>query len=423
MNRPKWIGPKWIGPKWIGPKWIGPKWIKTVTAVVLLAGGVAGCSPSSGTAAGRIDVDGQAEISRPGEDRREVSGGGDLEMGDRVRMLQGTAVIRLPDDRRLELRTGSDVEIGAIGESDGVRPVLMAGDLLVVSPDGPLAVEVTGAEVAVHGDARISRGVALLVATYQGTAQVSAGGSTLAVPALRQAALPATGQFPTKATPLEYSPMDAWDQRYLSDAIELGNQLAARSEGFTGQLGPAEGRSFNYFRDLVPRLAAEPGFTASLVNPARPPGDTLVGAAITLVGTRGTFAERWGAVFGFRDEGAPWGLVAADQGVNRVPLLETLEAAISRGPTQFASGPPTRTPSALPPPRSGSTATTVPRATTTTTTPARPRTGATTTTTVAPSTTPTTLTGPLNTGAPVIDETINSLVDTLTGLLRSLGGR
>lgn len=409
MNRPKWIRPKWLG---------------TVTAVVLMAGAVAGCSRSSEPSAGRIDVDGRAEILRPGEDRREVSGGRDLEMGDRVRMLQGTAVIRLPDDRRLELRTGSDVEIAAIGDSNRVRPVLMAGDLLVVSDNAPLAVEVSAAEVAVQGDARISRGVALLVATYEGTAQLSVGGSALTASALRQAALPATGQFPTRVTPLEYSPMDAWDQRYLSNAIELGNQLTARSDGFTGQLGPTEGRSFNYFRDLVPRLASEPGFTASLVNPGRPPGETLVGAAMTLEGTRGTFAERWAAVFGFRDEGAPWGLVAADQGVNRVELLETIGSAISRGPSQFASGPPTRTPSSLPPPRSGPTPTTVAQVTTTTRAPAQARPGATTTTIpTAPRTTPTTVTGPINTGAPLVDGTVNSLVQTLTGLLNSLGGR
>jgi len=168
-------------------------------------------------------------------------------------------------------------------------------------------------------------------------------------------------------------------------------------------------------------LAAEPGFTAPLVNPARPPGETLVGAAITLEGARGTFTERWGAVFGFRDEGAPWGLVALDQGVSRVPLLATIDGSISRGPTQFASGPPTGAPSSLAPPRGGS-ATTVARATTTTTTPARPRPGTATTTTITPRTTLTTVVGPINTGAPVIDGTISSLVDTLTGLLRSLGG-
>lgn len=397
----------------------GRRWVVALLAVVLVAGAVTGCTRSKSAPAGRIVVDGQAEISRPGEDRREITGGRDLDIGDRVRMLRGTAVVRMPGDRRLELRLGSDIELQSTGESDAVRLVLIGGDLLAVSGAAPLAVDVTGADVTVQGEARISRGVALLVAAYKGTAQLSAGGSTLTVGALRQAALPATGVFPVKATPLEYSPADGWDQRYLSDAIDLSNQLAARSQGFTAQLGPTEGRSLAYFRDLFPRLAAEPGFISSLVNPARPPGDTLVGAAITLEGTRGTFAERWGAVFGFRDEGAPWGLVALDQGVSRGPLLEAVEGALGRGPTQFASGPPTRPPGSLAPPRGGSsTSTTVQPATPSTTRPPRP--GATTTTAPAP-TTPTTLTGPLNTGAPLIDDTINSLVNTLTGLLRSLG--
>lgn len=392
-----------------------------VVAASLVALGVAGCTRSSTPTGGRLTVDGQAEITHPGEDRQEVSGSRDLEVGDRVRVREGSAVIRLPDDRRLELREGTDVELQSGADEKRPRPALMGGDLLVVSADGPVAVAVTGAEVAVQGDARISRGVALLVAAYTGTAQLSSGGSTLTVPALRQAALPATWQFPTRVSPLEISPTDDWDQRYLSDAIDLGNQLAARSDGFTAQLGPSEGRSFNYFRELFPRLAAEPGFVASLVNPSRAPGETLVGAAITLEGTQGTFAERWGAVFGFRDQGAPWGLVALDQRVARVPLLAAVEGAIRRSPTMFAVGPPTRTPGSLPLPGGGPPTTVAARTTSTT---VRPRPGATTTTTrpaAGAPTTPTTLVGPLNTGLPVIDDTVNSLVDTLAGLLNSLG--
>ena len=399
------------------------RWALALSASVLLAGGVAGCTRSSTPVAGRITVDGQAEISRPGEDRRELTGSRGLEVGDRVRMLRGTAVIRLPDDRRLELRLGTDVELSAVDQEKQVRPELIGGDLLVVSDDAPLVVRVAGADVAVQGDARISRGVALLVATYEGSTQLSSEGSTSTVPALRQAALSPTGRFPTAASPLEYSPSDVWDQRYLSDAIELSNQLAARSDGFTAQLGPTEGRSFNYFRDLLPRLAAEASFVPSLVSASRAPGETLVGAAIALEGTRGTFAERWGAVFTFRDQGAPWGLVAFDQGVSRVPLLETIERAISRGPNAFAVGPPTRTPSSLAPPRRpGPAPTTSVPATTPTTAGMRP--GGSTPTTVRPATAPTTTrvpTGPLNTGTPVVDGTVSSLVDTLTGLLRSLG--
>ncbi len=404
------------------------RWALAAAIVTLLVVAIAGCTGSSRPAAGRLTVEGQADVTRPGEDRVEVTNGSrDLKAGDRVRVREGTAVIRLPDDRRLELRVGSELEMrSAEGDDDEVRPALMAGDLLVVSDGGPYTVAVTDAQVAVHGDARISRGVALLVAAYEGTAQLSAGGSTLAVPALRQASLPPAGQFPTRVTPLEASPSDGWDQRYLSDAIELGGQLDARSQGFTAQLGPNEGRSYQYFRDLFPRLAAEPGFTAGMVNSARAPGETLVGAAITLEGTRGTFAERWASVFGFRDQGASWGLVALDQGVTRVPLLEAVEAAVSRGPTQFAEGGSGRSPTSVAPPsRGGAPATTsVPPRSTPTTAPPRPRPGdpATTTTTAppAPSGPSTTVVGPLNTGTP-LDETVNSLVNTLTGLLNSLG--
>ena len=401
-----------------------PRWRAAVVAALSVALGVTACSRSSSPAAGRLVVDGRAEVTRPGEDRREVSGSRDLRLGDRVRVREGSAVIRLSDSRRLELRLGSDVEMEAAGDQKQPRPILQGGDLLVVSGDGPLAVGVTGADVAVQGDARVSRGVAVLVASYEGTAQLSARGSTLAVPALRQAALPATEQFPTKVSPLEYSPSDDWDRRYLSDAVDLGSQLAARSDGFTAQLGPTEGRSFNYFRELFPRLAAEPGFVASMVSPSRLPGETLVGAAITLQGTQGSFAERWGAVFAFRDLGGSWGLVALDQGVSRASVLDAVEEAISRGPTSFAAGPPSSPPRALPPPSSGGSPATsaVPRITPTT---VRARPGAPATTTTVPpaggGTPPTTVTGPLNTGAPLVDDTVNSLVNTLTGLLNSLG--
>lgn len=395
--------------------------LPALAAGLVLVAALAGCTRSSPPAAGRLTVDGQAEVLRPGEDRRDVAGSQDLKAGDRVRVRQGSAVIRLSDNRRLELRMGSDVELQEVAKPANVRPDVIGGDLLVISDDIAFSVSAANAEVAVQGDARVSRGLALLVATYEGSAQLRAGGSTLTVPALRQAALPATGQFPTAVTALEFSPTDGWDQRYLSDAMDLSTQLDGRSSGFSAQLGPAEGRSYAYFRDLFPRLAAEAGFTPGLVNPARPPGDTLVGAAITLEGAQGTFAERWAAVFGFRDQNAEWGLVALDQGVSRAALLAAIDGAISRGPTQFAAPPPSVPPTSPNPPRGGVATTVAP---TTSTTVARPRPGATTTTTTSPpapgGTTSTSIVGPINTGTP-LDSTLNSVVNTLTGLLNSLG--
>ena len=393
-----------------------------LVAALVVSIGLAGCRRASGAKVGRLTVDGQADVTRPGEERREVTGARDLREGDRVLLRQGTALVRLPGNRRLELRPGSDVEFRSAAGPDRAKPELMGGDVLVSSGDQPSVVGAAGADVTVTGVARVSQGVALLVATYSGSALLAADGRSVTAPALRQAAVRPAGAFPARPSPLEYSAADPWDQRFLSDAIELSNQLAARSQGFTAQLGATDGRTAEYFRTLFPRLGAEPAFDASLLNPARPPGDTLVGAAITLEGARGSFAGRWAAVFAFHDDGAPWGLVALDQGVSRVPLLDMIEGAIGRVPTSFAEGPPGSEPSSLPSPSAGaSPATTVPSRSTTTAPPGRRPAGPSTTTTTAAAP-PTTLpSGPLNTGNPVVDNTVNSLVDTLSGLLRSLG--
>lgn len=392
-----------------------------VAALVVSLGAVA-CSDKSVPVTGRLTVqEGHAEVGRPGEERKEIDGSRDLRVGDGVRMRDGSAVIRLPGGRELELRAGTDVELRATEGGEGFRPTLLAGDILVRAPEQPLTITSGAEEVVVQGATRVSRGLALLAGAYEGSATVNSAARSLVAPALRQVAVPAAGLFPVRPSPLEVSPDDAWDQRYLSAAMGLSAELQARSRGFTGQLAAGEGTTVNYFRELLPRLAEEPAFQASLLNASRPPGETLVGAAITLEGTRGAFADRWAAVFGFHDDGAPWGLVALDQGVDRVPLLDLIDSAVRRGPTNFALAEPGRPPTSL---RSATPTTRAPTprpaVTTTTTVARRPQT---TTPTTRPPTTPTTIApgGPLNTGAPVIDETVNSLVNTLTGLLNSLG--
>ena len=64
--------------------------------------------------AGRLTVDGRAEVGAPGEDVTEVRGTATVEFGQRVNVREGTAVIQLSGagDRQLELRAGSDVEFG-----------------------------------------------------------------------------------------------------------------------------------------------------------------------------------------------------------------------------------------------------------------------------------------------------------------------
>jgi hypothetical protein len=392
--------------------------------VLLVALTAIGCSRSSKPGTGRLAVTGSAEVGRQGEAWRPVSASRDLRVGERLRVVEGTAILRLGGDRRLELRKSSQIELRAAAKKE-LRAVLLGGDVLAVAPDGPLTVEVPGTEVMVNGAARVSRGTNLLVASYERASTVNGGGKSLTVPALRQAAVPPDGVLPVRPKPLEYSATDSWDERYLSDAFDLGEQLATRSRGFTSQLGAGEGRTVGFFGEVLPGLAKEPAFDGALFNPNRPPGETLVGAAIVLEGKRDSFTARWNAVFAFHDDGAPWGLVALDQGVERGPLLAAIDAAIRRKPAQFAEAPrPGSNPGVAP--------TTLPPAPVTTRPPAPPTTASaattgrpsqpTTTTTAAPVQTPSTGSdGPLRTGVPVVDNTVNSLVDTLNALLRSLG--
>ena len=85
-----------------------------VIALALLFGVACGGGDDSNEA-GRLTVDGRAEVGTPGEDVTEVRGTETVELGQRVNVREGTAVIQLSGagDRQIELRAGSDVELGA----------------------------------------------------------------------------------------------------------------------------------------------------------------------------------------------------------------------------------------------------------------------------------------------------------------------
>ena len=390
---------------------------RTLAGVLLAAVALsasAGCTGSSKAAGVGVDVDGEAEIIEPGHDVRGIDGRATLRTGQRLRVVRGTATVELPREAQLELRNGSELELRTGDNGSGVQPVLQAGDLLVTSGRERAPVEVMGTTVrVVSGTARLSRGLSLLVGAYRGTADVASGGRAITVPALRQVVVPAVGLLPARPSPYVPTAGDAWDLRFLGDAIELGDQLTSRSRGFTGQAQADQRTSVAFYRKLFPGLDGEPLFDA-LFDPNRPPGETLVGTAIVLEAKGGGFPERWAAVFGFRDEGASWGLVALDRGVSRVPVLAAIDAAIGRTVTETPPPPPP-----LPP-----VTVTTPPPVTPTTRPPVTRPGATTKTTVPTGATappgPEPGTGPLNTGLP-LDQTVNSLVDTLSGLLKGLG--
>jgi hypothetical protein len=320
-------------------------------------------------------------------------------------VIRGTAHLELSGDRRLDLREDSRVRVGAV-------PGLLAGDLLVTAAgDEDVVVEADRTRVRLgDGAARLSRSLALTVAVYQGGgAGLDSVGRELTVPALRQAVVPAPGLLPLRPSPLRYEERDAWDRRFLGEAIDLGRELVAKSRGFTGQLRAGEGRTAGFYRLLLPALEDEASFGPALVDveledTGRSPGELLVGAAIAVAGEKGTFAPRWEAVFAFRDAGAEWGLVALDQDVDRSPLVAAVDAAIGRASGGFVLGTPGGTPAGPSP-----TTTTGPEPS-----PPGPGPSPATTTTVPPTTTTTTpppvTLPPVDPVVDVVDDIVGSLI-------------
>ena len=386
--------------------------VALVALVAVLATAVVGCSGGKGAGprAAQLEVSGRAEVAPPGGQYRPLGSGGTVRAGDRVRLDEGTAVLRL-GDAQVELRSGSEVELRLPPGSGSPRPALLAGKALVTARGAPVQMTTPDADVSVSGGStRVEHDRGSLIGVYEGTVSVSSAGRSLPVAALHQVSVPAPGQIGAPA-PLKYAESDPWDQRILGDAIDLGNQLVARSNGFTAQLAPGEGHSAGFYRRILPALEKEPAFGDSSLNASRPPGENLVGLAITVQGTRGAFADRLRSVFAFRDEGAEWGMVALDQGVSRAPVLARVDEAIGKGPPSAAEQPAPR-PTAPPTTRrrASSRSTSPPTAVA----PPAPTSGR------AP---PPSSTGGAQTGIPLVDNTVNSLVDLLSGLLGGLGRR
>ncbi len=319
-------------------------------AAVAVVAGLAALVPTlgddgPGQGEARLEVDGRAIVERADGERETVRGGADLGSGDRVEVTDGVGRLLLGDGSRMELRAG----LGDAGDSMvviGVVPELQAGEVLVAAPERT-RVEAAGTTVAVEeGAAMVTRALGVAVRAYDGAVHLDSAGQERAVPALREMLVPALGRPPAAPRPLAYDAADPWDRRFLGDAMALGDRLEAMAEGYTSNLNPGEGRTPGFFRLVLPGLDDEPSFTGELIDIGRPPGETLVGAAISDLGKRGLFPQRWSAVFGFRDQGAAWGLVVLDQAVAGDPLLGVIEQAVSASPLPFAA--PTAT-SAVPP--------------------------------------------------------------------------
>jgi hypothetical protein len=334
--------------------------LAVVAAMAALGSGLVACtSRALGPGEARLTISsGRAQVAATGQNWQSAHSDQRLHRNDRIRVLQGLAEVHFSADRTVELRPGSELQVQP-------QPVLLKGDVLATAKDTELRVAAGIADARVRGGAaHVIRALGVTASSYVGDLGVASAGRELVVPALRQAGVASPGFVPASPTPLDYRADNPWDRRYLGDAINLGDELQARSEGFTAQLAPDEGHTAGFYRQLVPALDSQPAFTQSLLPPDAVPGETLVGAAIAVQSRKGDFVDRWRSVFAFHGQGARWGLVALDQHVTRGPLLSEVDDALGRrsvGTTAAAAPGGGASPGLLPPtptpaPPSGPTA-------------------------------------------------------------------
>lgn len=384
----------------------------------------AACSdggPGEGEA--RLEVDGRAVVERRGGARDVVDGSTELHQGDRVEITDGVGRMELRRGTRMELRAGLD-DAANSQVVMGSTPELEAGDLLVSAPAGAEVAAAGSTLTVAGGAARVSRALGVGVAAYDALVEIDSAGVERSVPALRQMQVPALGRPPLKPRPLVYDAGDPWDRRFLGRAMELGDRLTAMARGYTDNLAAGEGRTPGFFRLVLPGLEDEADFGADLLDIDRPPGETLIGAAISDLSRRGTFRDRWQSVFGFHDEGAAWGLVALDQAVSATPLLGTVEQALSASPLGFASPPISRSPSTTPAssspagaaPPSGGSSSSGPSSPTPTSAPSSPVTTAPPPPVVSP------VPPPPEPVAPILEPVVEPVTEVVTGLLGGLLG-
>jgi hypothetical protein len=250
--------------------------------------------------------------------------------GDRVQIDEGSAHLALAGGSALDLRQGSGVRVDA-------TPQLLGGEAVASAAGRPFTVDLGSAQaqVGARGAAHLSRGLAATAGAYRRDVVLRSAGREVDVRALRQASSPALGLVEDQI-PLQLHPADPWDRRFLGEAIDVGQQLQSLVRPFDALLGAGEGRTPGFFRVALPALQREPAFDRSRLDDQRPPGETLIGAAIAVSSHDLSFGDRWSSIFAFRDQGAEWGLVALDQGVANLPgVVDLVNAAFGRLPLAF----------------------------------------------------------------------------------------
>ena len=204
---------------------------------------------------------------------------------------------------------------------------VIAGEALV---DGALDMDVAGVLVRGDGVHRVSLRPSPQLRVYSGTARALATDHERAVAALRQLDLDGR-RLPIAPAPLQYLASDAWDAELLAPAIAFDAEAARTLTGLSMLVGGGpKPRSF-FARYLERPMLALLRQAATRVEGTRfgPAGDVLLALALVSAADAPS-RESLSEVSSLRAQGARWGLIAMELGVNSSAVVAVLDARQGR---------------------------------------------------------------------------------------------
>lgn len=310
---------------------IGRRLGTCLAGAALVLGGSA-CLGNGGAASGgelRVaSVSGRVTARPPGEPGLKVLAEGDrVPVGSEVH-AEGDASVRLSgaNEQSVELLDETRATLLAVN-----RVALDSGRVLAQAGERPVAVVSRGVTARTSGSFKVLRGLGTLsVGVYSGSARVELLGRGVDVPALREVVIAGGIPLDRGAVPLSLSANDLWDRRLLGDVLDFDRELEQFGRGFNSEFGAAP-RAPAFFAGFVP--LPDLSFVGS-----GDPSEVLVGLIFSVhlaarEGGQAALPDLFSQLRTLREQGATWGLIAKEKGLDLRAVIGAVVDAIRRGTT------------------------------------------------------------------------------------------
>ena len=322
--------------------------IASTFAGVVLVAAAAGCVGGGGRGANgsfeATDITGSVTVRAPGAAGRALEEGDTVPAGSVLKTGANDGFVRLESGSGRALELLADTQVTLV---DARTASLDLGRVLgQTGTEQPLTIESRGTvvRVSVGGASRVERLLgALRVAVYQGSSRVELLGRGVEVGRFRELVVAGGVPLEREPRPLTLSATDRWDRRLLGDVLDFDRELGQFGTGFNAEFGsvPIAPRFFTNFVSLpsVGFLRAE--------LPTNQPSEVLVGVVFAQqlaakVSNQAVLPQLFSQLVGLRDQGATWGLIAKEKGLELRLALQAVRDAIARGtapPPQSGGGP------------------------------------------------------------------------------------